>query len=313
MRALKGKLLEVSVQAHGEGVKAVKELFNGYAEGGAVIEESWPTPEEKPPLEAEVRLIVKVFLPFDDRLDERRHALEVALRHLSQLYPLTPPRFRELREEDWARAWQDRCPVQHVGDRLVIKPSWRGYVPAEGEVVLQIDPGLAFGTGLHATTRLCLVELERLVASGMRVLDLGTGTGILAIAAAKLGAAPVLALDIDRTAVRVARENALANGVQEIVDIRQGDLANNSSEGGPELFPPDLSPPFDLIVINILAKVIIDLADRLPPLLTPEGLVVLSGIIEEQSPAVEAKMAEVGLVLHDRRREADWVALVGGR
>ena len=158
-------------------------------------------------------VIVKTYLPLDGTAGEAQRRLEEGLWHLGQIYPIPDPVIRELAEEDWAEAWKQQYHLLRVGRRIVIVPAWEAYAPAPGEVVIRLEPGMAFGTGLHPTTRLCLEALEAHLAPGCTVLDVGTGSGVLAIAAAKLGARSVLALDADPVAVSVARENVALNGV----------------------------------------------------------------------------------------------------
>lgn len=297
------KWLEISVQADGEAAEAVCELFNRYGQGGAVIEEMLAPDDEASTYLPQPLVQVKTFLPLKDDFETQRQRLEEGLWHLGQLYPIPPPQVRELADEDWAEAWRRCHGLQRVGERTVIVPTWQEYSPREGEIVLRLDPGMAFGTGSHPTTRMCLVALERVVASGARVLDVGTGSGILAIAAAKLGASEVLALDIDPVAVRVARENVHLNEVGSIVTVRQG---------SPETW--NLKPKaWDLIVINILAQAIMDLAESLAPCLAPHGTLVASGILDLHEAAVAARLEAVGLRLIDRLQEKDWVTLVGMR
>jgi ribosomal protein L11 methyltransferase len=228
-----------------------------------------------------------------------RRRIEEALWHLGQLYPIPEPTFRTLAEADWAEAWKAHYSVLHVGKRTVIVPRWQSYSPQGDQVVITLDPGMAFGTGTHPTTRLCLEALEEVVVPEVRVLDLGTGSGILAIAAAKQGAATVHAVDVDDIAVLSARENVLANGVGETVCVQAGSLDRAVGQ-------------YDLITVNILAGVICALIDAgLAAALRPGGTVIASGIIDEQEPQVRTKFAEGGLGVVKRLAERDWVALVG--
>ncbi|HIC93869.1 MAG TPA: 50S ribosomal protein L11 methyltransferase, partial [Anaerolineae bacterium] len=244
---------------------------------------------------------VRTYLPISREGLETRRRLEEGLWHLSQIYPLPPPRFRQLTEEDWASAWKKHYRVLRAGRRLVIKPSWQEYTPRPEDVVIELDPGMAFGTGVHPTTRMCLAALEDHLRPGMRVLDLGTGSGILAIAAAKLGAGSVLALDVDPVAVRVARDNVLTNGVEGIVAVRQGSLAEARGR-------------FDLVLANILARVIVELAERgLADRLRMGGLLVAAGIIEDQEEGVRRALQARGMAVVERRRERDWVTLIAAR
>jgi ribosomal protein L11 methyltransferase len=283
--------LEISVQVDGEGAEAVSEVFNRYGRGGAVVEHLL--------LDGVDELRVKTYIPAGDEAIKTRIAH--ALWHLGQLYPIPEPVYRVLVEADWAEAWKSHYSVLHTGRRTVIVPQWLSYDAAPGEVVITLDPGMAFGTGTHPTTRLCLELLEEAIVPGMRVLDLGTGSGVLAIAAAKQGAAEVLAVDVDELAVAAARENAAANGVAGAVQVEGGSLDRAAGR-------------YHLILVNILAEVICALLDGgLAEALEPGGVVIASGIIDEREPAVRAAMAAHGIELTGRRTERDWVALQGAR
>lgn len=204
--------------------------------------------------------------------------------------------WREIKEEDWAENWKQYYTTLHLTDRIVINPSWLVYDAAPGEIVVTLDPGSAFGTGTHETTALCAELLDELLLSGDRVLDLGTGSGILAIIAAKLGAASVEAIDIDAAAVAVAEDNCRQNAV--LVQTHRGELKDARSSG------------YDLIVANIIADVIAAIIDQIPPLLAPDGLFVASGIIQDRLEPVLAAADKAGLDLIVARERHDWNALV---
>jgi ribosomal protein L11 methyltransferase len=292
--------LEASVQVDGEAAEAVSEVFNRYGRGGAVLSTDF---EDESGDTAVVT--VKTYLPLDEEGRKTRRHIEKALWHLSQIYPLPAPEFRELTEDDWANAWKEHYHVLRIGQRIVIKPPWQEHEPRPDEVVIELDPGMAFGTGLHPTTRMCLRALEEHLKPGAKVLDLGTGSGILAIAAAKLGAGAVLALDNDSLAVKAARANVWANGVQNRVTVEHGSLDKVTAE--------NLAGGFELVLVNILARVIIELAGRgLVDRVHPTGLMIAAGIIEEQEAEVAAALREQGLEIVERRQEKDWVTLVGG-
>jgi ribosomal protein L11 methyltransferase len=206
---------------------------------------------------------------------------------------------RELQEEDWANAWKEHYHTRQVGRRLVIKPSWLSYVPAEGEVVVELDPGMAFGTGLHPTTDSCLQLLEDLVRGGERVLDLGTGSGILSLAAAGLGCGSILALDVEPIAVSTAASNTASLG--DRIQVREGSL------------PLPQPEQFELLLANIIARVLVDLARELASCLTPGGRLLASGIIAEKEPDVLAAFSAAGLRVERRVQAGDWVTLVLGR
>lgn len=298
--------LEVSVHADGEAAEAVSEVFNRFGHGGAVIEQILLSDEAATAAAVETEdpvLMVRTFLPIDEHQGVVRRQLEEALWHLGQIYPIPAPEFREVADEDWIEAWKAGYGLQRVGQRIVIVPSWENYTPRPEEIVIRMEPGMAFGTGTHPTTRMCLVELERRVRPAMAVLDVGTGSGILAIAAARLGATPVLAVDIDSTAVEVARANLAANGVNVAVSVRQGSLEVLDSE----------SRAWDLVVANILAEPIAAMADDLASALAPQGCLIAAGIISDEEPLVAGRFRAAGLAVSDRRQHHDWITLVATR
>ncbi len=289
-----------------EALQAVTYVFDRYGRGGAVIEELL---DER----GEAHTYIKTYVGTQER--ERLRDIEIALellnrvRVMQQQPALAPPRLRTLTETDWAEAWKAHYHVLHVGRRLVVKPSWEVYHPLPHERVIELDPGMAFGSGLHATTRLCLALLEEHLHPGDVVLDLGSGSGILAIAAARLGAARVLALDIDPEAVRVARDNVQRNGLESIVSVHHGTLAQDGTLSA--AFPSPLSLPkrWNIILANLLAGTVIELASALARNLLPDGVLIASGIITEQSQAVSAALSAQGLEIVAQRSEDHWVAL----
>jgi ribosomal protein L11 methyltransferase len=313
--------LEISVSTDSEAAEAVVELFNRYGRGRAVVETAvdcfeYELEEAGPPQ----AVVVKTYLALDDGAAELRQRLEEGLWHLRQIYPLPEPLIRHMREEDWAEAWKQQYHLLRVGQRTVIVPAWEVYDAAPGEVVIRLEPGMAFGTGLHPTTRLCLEALERHLPPGGTVLDVGTGSGILAIAAAKLGAGPVLALDADPVAVDVARENVAANGVAERVAVRHGTLAggdtlprylnlDSGAERQQRLEVLD-SGRFDLILVTILAPVISGMAAALVARLAPGGRLIAAGLIDSQEQEVVDALGARGLGTVERTQEKDWVSLV---
>ncbi len=243
-------------------------------------------------------VVIKGYFAADEELRDKLDRLDRELNKLAEIFPNW--RFFvkgiTLREEDWATAWKKYFKPVRVGRRLVIKPSWEQLVPLPADIVLEIDPGMAFGTGTHATTTLCLAVLEEIVHPGMKVFDLGTGSGILAIAAAKLGA-EVAAVDLDAVAVQVAQENVQLNMVADRVRVLKGDLGTV------------LSGQADLVIANIIADVIIALLQDLPRLLHPQGEFLASGIIESRVPEVEKAMRAKGLEIVERREDSGWILI----
>lgn len=314
----KSRWLEIAITADPEVAEAVVELFNRYGRGQAVVE----TPVDCFEYELEggylpSEVIVKTYLPLDGSASEARRRLEEGLWHLGQILPLPSPVFRELEESDWSEAWKQQYHRLHVGRRIVLVPAWETYEPSPGQVVVRLEPGQAFGTGLHPTTRLCLEALERLVHPGCTVLDVGTGSGVLAIAAAMLGADPVLALDADPVAVRTAAENVAANGVAPQVAVRHASLPGGDTL--PRHFSLDGSlerlddGAYDLVLINILAPVIVGMAPALAARTRPTGHLVAAGLIEDQQAGVAHALQAQGFTILDRTQEDDWVCLVARR
>ncbi len=310
--------LEISVATDGEAAEAVVELFNRYGRGQAVVELPLDQFEYElvPDLQPDT-VIVKTYLPADGSSSEPQQRIEEGLWHLGQIYPLPEPVIRVLTEKDWAEAWKRQYQIQRVGSRIVIVPAWEEYTPAPGEIILRLEPGMAFGTGLHPTTRLCLQALEDLCPPEGHLLDVGTGSGVLAIAAAKLGARSVLALDADGAAVSVARENVVMNGVAGQVTVQHGTLPGGDavpvhfvSDGSLELLE---SGQFDLILVNILAHVIIDLAPALAERLATDGVLIAAGLIDSQERLVTKALQATGLHVVERAQEKDWVSLIARR
>jgi ribosomal protein L11 methyltransferase len=294
--------LEISVTCEPEHAEAVAEVLARYVPGGVAIQQNaldLTGDEWQPDGPLEPLALVRAYLPHEPGLEEMQRRVEQALWHLRQIAPIPAPQFCTVAEEQWASAWKEHFHVTRIGGRFVIKPSWRDYHPQKNDVVIELDPGMAFGTGLHPTTQMCLLALEQYLRAGDRVLDLGTGSGILAIAAAKLGAAACLALDVDPVAVEAAHANVRANGAGDTVRVEQGTLVHVSTSG------------FDLALVNILAKVIVELCgEGLGAVVRPGGLAVFAGLIDTQEAGVRTALEQVGFEVVERSQEKDWVGLV---
>ncbi|TKJ30901.1 MAG: 50S ribosomal protein L11 methyltransferase [Chloroflexi bacterium B3_Chlor] len=303
VRASRLNWLEISVRVDDrETAEAVCALFDLHGQGGAVQEQIL-LDEHQAPNGASSPIRVKTYLPVANACDAQRRALESELSDLAKRYHLTPPQFRELEEQDWAYAWKSHFQPQRIGRRLVIKLTEQDFSPARDDVVIDLEPGMAFGTGLHSTTRMCLVYLEQCVTHGDSVLDMGTGSGILAIAAARLGAESVLALDNDPTAVQVARRNVSLNDLANVVEVRNGSLMDLREISVPSL---------DGITMNILAEVVADMIQQgLTSYLKPGGWLIAGGIIESAELSVRAAFDRAGMAISARQQEEDWVTLCG--
>ena len=294
------KWLELSVQAPREFVEPLTSLFLKYGHGGVAVEEPGgfnPDEGETQPDSGRVR--VMTYLPVGPTTRSREGSIDVGVRLMAQLGDVSQLHSREVDEADWQNAWREHFHTLHVGSHIVIVPTWRSYSPAHADVVIVLDPGMAFGTGHHPTTTMCLAALEELVSPGCSVLDLGCGSGILSIAAAKLGASEVLALDIDATAVETAAANVRQNGVEAVVTIDEGTLPYASLRPG----------GYDVVVANISSKVIGDLAIDLARVAKAGGTVVASGLLEQSLGPVVVCLEEAGLSLDRTDVDGDWVAL----
>lgn len=286
----------------GEGVEVVWETLNTYAQGSPIIEQVRATDVSTDDVDAP--LIVKAYLPDTLAGVEALQQLCEAIWHLSRLYPLPEPETRRLKEDDWATVWQKHYHRTRLGDRLVIAPAW-DETPAEpDDIVVYLDPGMAFGTGQHPSTQLCLAFLEQVLTWGNRVYDVGAGSGILSIAAVKLGAGVVQAVDIDQVAVDAVIENAALNDVP--CDSESTETGIQIRKGSIDTF----DGPFDLIVINILAEVIADLLPAAAARLADGGTLVLAGIIAEREHIVQDAIRENQLRIVERRTQNDWVGLI---
>jgi ribosomal protein L11 methyltransferase len=318
--ATPGAWLELSVAADHEAVEVVSEILSRAAPGGTSVEPAFELVDEG--LAARVDLarpaMVRASLPILD-VSAVREAVSRAERDLGHLQafglrPIGDLGARVVLEADWANAWKAHFPVLRIGRRIVIRPTWRRHRRQPGDVVLALDPGMAFGTGLHPTTRLCLAALEELAdrgvlggmedgggaagagRAGARVLDVGSGSGILSIAAARLGAREVLAVDVDPIAVDASAANARRNRLARVIRAREGSAP--SGEG-----------PFDVVLANLIASLLITLADGLVADLRPGGTLLASGIFVNREEAVAEAFRARGLKIVRRWAEGDWVAL----
>ncbi|GAC1423277.1 MAG: 50S ribosomal protein L11 methyltransferase [Ktedonobacteraceae bacterium] len=298
--------LELTVQAHPEAIESVSELLSLHTPGGVAIEEPIELFDEG----QEYRVVtgkpvlVHAYLPIDGKEEEARQKIAEGLWHFSSLgsHFVGELTTRTVNEEDWANAWKEYFHVTHIGQRLVIRPSWREYTPEADEVMLTLDPGMAFGTGLHPTTRMCLEQVEKRVHTGMKVLDVGTGSGILAIAAAKLGAESVYAIDNSSVAVESTLANTEMNNLQDRIKVVLGVLDDVEATR--------MTGEYDFVIANIIAHVIGSIAPQLAQVVAATGLLVVSGIIEARRHDAEGPLLAAGLELVEQVMIDDWMALV---
>lgn len=247
-------------------------------------------------------VMVRAYLPENARLESSLLALVeriAALRYAGAALGAGTISHSFVADEDWAETWKAYIHTEKIGERIVVRPTWEEYTPSADEIVIELDPGAAFGTGAHATTAMCLRWLEHLVSPGMRVYDVGCGSGILAVAAAKLGAGEVIAMDYDPVAVSVAEENIRQNNVHNVVAC-ESDLLS-ACEG---------AAPAELITANIIADVIIRLFAQLDRHLAPGGTLLASGIIDDRIADVEHAAAQHGFTVLDMTCEKEWAAMI---
>ncbi|MGL4819226.1 MAG: 50S ribosomal protein L11 methyltransferase, partial [Bacilli bacterium] len=245
---------------------------------------------------------LKAYFPMEEDFDQQMQALHQAILDLAQYdIPLEPSAWSiaEVNEEDWANAWKKYYHPIQVTERLTIVPSWETYErKTEEEMLLTLDPGMAFGTGSHPTTYMCIEALEQYVKQGDTVIDVGTGSGVLAIAAAFYGATKIYASDLDPVAVESAQENVDRNGVADVVEVTQRNLLDEQNV------------KVEVVVANILAEVILTFVDEVYATLLPNGVFISSGIIGSKRAMVETRLLEAGFTIDTVYEQKDWVAIV---
>ncbi len=302
---------EVSVDTSHEATDLVSEILQELGAAGVVIEDPallneyirsglWDYTDLKESEETEV-VRVKAYWALDEELEGKLQRFAARLDDLTAHgidKGAGAVSWKAVADEDWAETWKEFFHTEKIGARTVIKPTWEEYEAKAGEIVVELDPGAAFGTGQHATTSLCIRALEDLVRPGMTVFDVGTGSGVLAIVAAKLGAKRVEAVDFDPVAVRVARENVRQNGAEDVVRTERSDLLKS------------VAGKADLIIANIIADIIVRLFGEVKGSLAAGGTMLLSGIIEDRLPDVVEAAAQHGFAVEKIEQEKGWAAVI---
>ncbi|WP_026078498.1 50S ribosomal protein L11 methyltransferase [Saccharococcus caldoxylosilyticus] len=307
------KWSEISIHTTHEAVEAISNILHEAGAGGVVIEDPYDLIKEREDWFGEVYelnpddypeegVIIKAYLPVNSFLGETVEEIKQAINNLL-LYDIDIGKNKitisEVNEEEWATAWKKYYNPVKISEKFTIVPTWEVYEPVSSdELIIELDPGMAFGTGTHPTTVMCIQALEKYVKPGDKVIDVGTGSGILSIAAAMLGAKSVRALDLDPVAVDSARLNVKLNKVQHIVTVSQNNLLDHIDERA------------NIIVSNILAEIILRFVDDAYRLLEKDGYFITSGIIQAKKQEVKDGLTAAGFVIEETLVMEDWVAFI---
>ena len=293
--------LELKIEVPFEFVEPVAELFRRYGNGGVAIEEAggWNPDEGESPPERQ-SAVIRAYMPQTPAYRSNREMVHIGIQLVAKLADIGELEEREIAEREWEDAWKAHFTPLRVGKRLLVQPPWLREEAAPGDIVIEIDPGLAFGTGHHPTTRRALESTERLVAPGASVLDVGSGSGVLSIAAAKLGAGRVVGVEIDRVALKAGRVNLRSNRVSGRVRFYAGSLPN-------EHVPPGWA---DLVLANINSVALANLAPELRRAMKADARLVAAGILQERRQQVVDAFEAAGLTFLEERRDEDWVSFV---
>ena len=305
--------IEVSIKTTTEAVEAVSNILYDVGIAGVVIEDpndlilmerdenSWDYIDDSLFNQDYEGAIVKGYLPETPDLIKKLETIKQKVSILPE-YGLDigvgEVSTNEVYEEDWSNSWKKYYKTTKIGKNIVIKPTWEKYDPASDELLVEMDPGMAFGTGTHETTMMCVMELENYVKPDSTVFDIGCGSGILSITAARLGAQKVVSVDIDEVAVDATTNNAKLNNVEDILDIRRGNLMDVVSEKA------------DIVVANIIAEIIIHLSNDIKNFLVDEGIFIASGIILDKIEDVEEALVNAGLEVIKVEKTGEWAAIV---
>lgn len=294
--------LELSVAANAESVESVSELLGRFGyNNGVVIEEPYRQDEDGENFEIDPTrpVIVRTFVADDENGRKQKEEIERGLWHLRQIGVVGELSENRTASEDWANAWKEHFHVLRLGRRFVVRPTWRTFEPSAYDLVISLDPGMAFGTGSHPSTEMCLRLMEDIDFAGRSVLDVGAGSGILSIGARLLGAASIDAVEIDEYAARALAANIELNDMADEIPVIVGDIAN--------VLPDEAV--YDVVLANLIARILIENAENITRRVAPGGQIVASGIIEEREHLVLEAYAACGFTPAKRLQTKDWIAL----
>lgn len=307
------KWIEVQIKTTTEAEEAVSNILYDLGVGGLAIEDSndilaftkdeknWDYIDQDLLKQDFEGVIIKGYFPESEDLIDKIELIKQSVEKIPKYNldkGLGEVTVTEVYEKDWAESWKKYYKPKKVGKKIIIKPTWEEYEEKKGDIIIELDPGMAFGTGTHETTSMCIKELEKHIESENIVFDIGCGSGILSIVAAKLGAGKVIGVDLDELPVKVSKENVALNKVENVVDIRRGNLLDAVEEKA------------DLIVSNIIAEVIVDLIKDLRKYLNRDGIFISSGIILEKVPLVENALKDEGFNILKISKINDWACIV---
>jgi ribosomal protein L11 methyltransferase len=293
--------IEFKVEVPFEFVEPVAELFRKFGKGGVAIEEAggW-NPDEGETRPERPNAILRTYMPQTAAYKSNREMIHIGVALISKLTDVSPMEERDIAEQEWEDAWKAHFTPLRIGQHLIVQPPWRRGEELPGDIVIEIDPGFAFGTGHHPTTHRVLEATERLLKAGQDVLDVGAGSGILSVGAAKLGAGKIIGVEIDNIALKAGRANLRSNGVAGVARFYAGSLPN-------EHVPQGWA---DLVLANVNSVALTNLAPQLARATKPGGWLVAAGILTERQQGVEDAFTTSGLTITERIYDDDWVALI---
>ncbi len=302
--------IEISIKTTGEAVEAIADMLTGFgANGVAIVDPAdiiikdnqsivWDYIDENL-TNSDDSVHIKAYYPDNQTINQTIENIKSSIENIKNFLDVGECliEIKTVCDQDWENEWKKYYKPLRVGQRILIKPTWESAEISENDIVVELDPGMAFGTGTHESTRMCIELLENYVSKGNTLLDVGCGSGILSIIGAKLGCSRVLGIDPDPVAVKVAEENILINNVEHIVTVKKAVIEELEVQA------------FDVVVANIIADVIINISDKVKQFLIGEGVFIVSGIIKDRAEHVRIKLSVEGFKITQEIYQGEWVAM----